>query len=142
MATEFLCRLVVVSATQLPKTETFSKIDPYIVIKVNGQHFRTTAKDDCEEPRWDEVFFPAIPSGGASSFLTGNIQFILYDENVMSGRFTAPQLSACPGMTVHYDYMCVILFRLPLVRVDDASAPCKLYTAFSGHRGHLQTYRV
>lgn len=52
-ATEFILRLTIESATALPKTDTFSKIDPYIVITVNGQTFQTKIFQDDEEPVWN-----------------------------------------------------------------------------------------
>lgn len=52
-ATEFVMRLTIESATALPKTDTFSLIDPYIVITVNGQTFQTKIFQDIEEPVWN-----------------------------------------------------------------------------------------
>mmetsp|Transcript_198 Transcript_198/g.639 ORF Transcript_198/g.639 Transcript_198/m.639 type:complete len:1234 (-) Transcript_198:147-3848(-) len=49
-----LLRLRVVRAMGLPKTDTFGAGDPYAIVKLAGQEWRTCAIDSSTDPLWDE----------------------------------------------------------------------------------------
>lgn len=86
--TEFITRLTIVSAHDLPRTDRLSKIDPYVIILVNGQQYKTAVKDDNENPVWNESFYPRVqkhPQG----LLAGNLELQLYDEDTFSDSYVA-----------------------------------------------------
>ncbi|KXZ46896.1 hypothetical protein GPECTOR_39g390 [Gonium pectorale] len=86
--TEYLARLTIVSANDLPKTDRLSKIDPYFVINVNGQQFKTSVKDDNENPVFNESFYPRVQRGG-QGLLSGQLELHLYDEDTFSDSYVA-----------------------------------------------------
>ncbi|GFR53147.1 hypothetical protein Agub_g15867 [Astrephomene gubernaculifera] len=86
--TEYVTRLTIVSAHDLPKTDRISTIDPYVVIVVNGQKFQTAVKDDNENPVWDESFYPRLQKG-QTSILAGKLELHLYDEDTFSDSYVA-----------------------------------------------------
>lgn len=86
--TEYITRLTIKSARDLPKTDRLSKIDPYMVILVNGQQFRTKVKDDNENPDWNETFGARLlkhPTG----LLQGSLELNLYDEDTFADSYVA-----------------------------------------------------
>ncbi|GLC41825.1 hypothetical protein PLESTM_001244100 [Pleodorina starrii] len=86
--TEYTTRLTIVSAHDLPKTDRLSQIDPYIVIMINGQQFKTAVKDDNANPVWNETFYPRVlraPQG----LLMGTLELHLYDEDTFSDSHVA-----------------------------------------------------
>ncbi|KAG2488831.1 hypothetical protein HYH03_012630 [Edaphochlamys debaryana] len=87
--TEYITRLTVMSAKDLPKTDRLSKIDPYIVIQVNGQQFKTKVKDDNENPVWNELFYPRLHKAPGDGLLTGTLELNLYDEDTFSDSYVA-----------------------------------------------------
>lgn len=86
--TEYITRLTIVSAHDLPRTDRLSTIDPYIVIIVNGQKFKTTVKDDNENPVWNESFHPRVQTA-PQGLLQGNLELHLYDEDTFTDAYVA-----------------------------------------------------
>ncbi|KAG2428260.1 hypothetical protein HXX76_010411 [Chlamydomonas incerta] len=71
----------VVSGHELPKTDLFSQIDPYCVVRFNGQLVgRTHSFDNNPNPVWEEdFFFEAEEDDGG---LYGEVTVELFDEEV------------------------------------------------------------
>ncbi|EFJ46519.1 hypothetical protein VOLCADRAFT_93072 [Volvox carteri f. nagariensis] len=86
--TEYVIRLTIVSAHDLPKTDRLSEIDPYIVINVNGQQFKTAVKDNDENPVWNETFYPRVQRA-PEGLLMGTLELHLYDEDTFSDSYVA-----------------------------------------------------
>ena len=51
--------MTVVRAENVPKTDMFSKTDPYVqmFVKKHGVHVKTTTKTNDEDPVWEETFY-------------------------------------------------------------------------------------
>ncbi|KAG2453216.1 hypothetical protein HYH02_002539 [Chlamydomonas schloesseri] len=71
----------VVSGHELPKTDLFSQIDPYVVVRFNGELVgRSRAFDNTPNPLWEEdFFFEAEEDDGG---LYGEVTVELFDEEV------------------------------------------------------------
>ncbi len=52
-------KVTVVRAENVPKTDMFSKTDPYVqmFVKKHGVHVKTTTKTNDEDPVWEETFY-------------------------------------------------------------------------------------
>jgi hypothetical protein len=52
-------KVTVIKAENIPRTDTFSKTDPYITLQVkkSGVLVKTTVKQNDEDPTWDETFY-------------------------------------------------------------------------------------
>ncbi|GIL89716.1 hypothetical protein Vretimale_16624 [Volvox reticuliferus] len=86
--TEYTTRLTIASAHDLPKTDRLSQIDPYVVINVNGQQFKTAVKDDNDNPVWNETFYPRVQKA-PEGLLMGTLELDLYDEDTFSDSHVA-----------------------------------------------------
>lgn len=69
----------IVEGTDLPKTDTIGKIDPYVVISLQGTsiEFRTKTIDNNDKPTWNETF--TIPIGNIKKDV---VLFTLKDEDI------------------------------------------------------------
>ncbi|GLC36776.1 hypothetical protein PLESTB_000784100 [Pleodorina starrii] len=73
--------LRVIGAHELPKTDLFSQIDPYVVVSVGGEKLgRTVTRDNNPNPIWQEDFFFEVEE--SEEGLHGTIVLDLYDEEV------------------------------------------------------------
>lgn len=73
--------LTVVSANLTRDTETFGKMDPFTVVKYNGNEFKTTVKDSAgKTPVWNETF--RIPLG--ENYQNKILEFSVWDEDTLS----------------------------------------------------------
>ncbi|PNH11738.1 Synaptotagmin-5 [Tetrabaena socialis] len=88
-ATEYITCLTIVSAEGLPKTDRLSKIDPYVVVNVNGQQFKTGVKDNNESPVWNAAFHPCVQRNAGGAMLSGAVDLNLFDEDTFSDSLVA-----------------------------------------------------
>ncbi len=135
MATEFVAKLTVFSASQLPKTDRLSKIDPYVVLNISNQKFKTKCFEDNDNPQFNEAFFPTFPVASNGGFLSGSIEVSLYDKNTFSDSLVATATVQLDGKGPQD--LCRI--NLPLQYTKSK------YTGQSflllGLQGFVQTYR-
>ncbi|KXZ44434.1 hypothetical protein GPECTOR_67g274 [Gonium pectorale] len=72
-------QLKVVSGHDLPKTDLFGHIDPYVAVSCNGESLgRTATRDKDPNPVWDEDFFFEAEQDEDGN-LYGSVQLDLYD---------------------------------------------------------------
>ncbi len=75
----------------------FSQIDPYVVVRFNGNVVgRTLTRDNEPNPRWDEDFFFEVEAGQDGG-LTGTVTLELYDEEVRALRLSVREGAARAG---------------------------------------------
>eukprot|EP00951_Prasinocladus_malaysianus_P047625 scaffold651315_cov50-Prasinocladus_malaysianus.AAC.1 len=79
--TEAVVQFVVYSAQDLPKTDTFSAIDPFIRIATStGAQFETKHVDDNANPTWNQTFTFKAPISSDGRLL-GTVELTVYDED-------------------------------------------------------------
>ncbi|PNH01597.1 hypothetical protein TSOC_012499 [Tetrabaena socialis] len=73
--------LRVIGGHDLPKTDLFSQIDPYVVVSAGGVVLgRTTSRDNNPNPVWEEDFF--FEAEESETGVYGSVTLQLYDEEV------------------------------------------------------------
>ncbi|GIL53739.1 hypothetical protein Vafri_9342 [Volvox africanus] len=78
--------LRVIGGHELPKTDMFSQIDPYVVVSFMGETLgRTVTRDNNPNPVWEEDFF--FEAEEDDDGLHGTIVFDLYDEEVTKDEY-------------------------------------------------------
>lgn len=136
MSTEFITRLHVLSASNLPKTDRFSAIDAYITITLGAQKFRTRTVDDSSDPTFNETFLATLPSAAPHGFLTGTIQISLFDQNVFSDEHVATCSVELDGKSPQ-DLRCM---SIPLTFVKSKYSGLQAHLAI-GLDGFVQSFQ-
>ncbi|GLI68250.1 hypothetical protein VaNZ11_012601 [Volvox africanus] len=78
--------LRVIGGHELPKTDMFSQIDPYVVVSFMGETLgRTVTRDNNPNPVWEEDFF--FEAEEDDDGLHGTITLDLYDEEVAKDEY-------------------------------------------------------
>jgi hypothetical protein len=72
----------IVEARNIPDTEFLSKPDPYCVVRIEGQAYRTSVCDDTCNPAWNEVF-----SFQVKDVYSSQLRLELWNENVGEDEF-------------------------------------------------------
>lgn len=84
---EFLVVFLVKGANNLPKTDTFSAIDPFVrVTTCTGQVVETKRVQDNSNPSWNDCFILRLPAGSVPGTLGGHIDLALLDEDPLRNQ--------------------------------------------------------
>ncbi|KAG2489278.1 hypothetical protein HYH03_012298 [Edaphochlamys debaryana] len=78
----------VIGGHELPKTDLFSQIDPYVIVSFNDERLgRTASRDNDPNPVWNEDFY--FEAEEDDQALYGSVLLELYDEEVTVDAYVA-----------------------------------------------------